>query len=326
MTGPANLLSVIIPVYNAGPWLEECLDSILGSVGQAAGQVELVLVNDGSTDGSGGICDRYASRYGCIRVFHKENGGVSTARNLGLAQAWGTYLAWVDPDDLVSPAWFEKIRYAISQGEPDVIVMDTVRFGDGPEKPEIYGRAPGFVDRDLFVEDVIRDIRMLSGMPNKVMKASLFEGVSFDPALPILEDYAAIPAILKNAKTVYYLADCLYHYRQHPKSLLHTPSTDRAFASVRIAMEREQAVEPRFRAAAVTAVAVQCLYFWRNRYTHPDFRPPKSQLHFCRAYVRKNLRTILTDPGVSRMWKVKFALLAMGLYGLFVRLREQKVH
>ena len=215
------LLSVIVPVYNAGPWLEECLDSIIGSVGRAAGRVEIVLIDDGSTDDSGRICDRYAAQNTHIRVFHKENGGVSTARNLGLAQAKGQYLAWVDPDDYVSPDWFDRIRSAVDRGAPDVIVMDSVRFGDGPDRPEVYGREPGFVDRDLFVADVLRDIRMLSGMPNKVMKASLFDGVSFDPTLPILEDYAAIPGILKNAKSVYYLPHCLYHYRQHPGSLLH---------------------------------------------------------------------------------------------------------
>lgn len=320
------LLSVIIPVYNAGPWLEECLESIIRSVDQAADAVELVLINDGSTDDSGGICDRYGAQNANIRVFHKENGGVSTARNLGLTQARGQYLAWVDPDDYVSPDWFPRVREAVAQGEPDVIVMDTVRFGDGPEKYEIYGRDAGFVDRDLFVADVIRDIRMLSGMPNKVMKARLFEGIAFDASLPILEDYTAIPGILRNAETVYYIPHCLYHYRQHPKSLLHAPSTERAFASIQIALERAKAVEPRFASAAVTAVAVQALYFCRNRYAHPDFNPPEAQLRFCRSYVRSHLNIILADAEVPRMWKVKFSLLAMGLYGLFVRLREQKAY
>lgn len=320
------LLSVIIPVYNAAAWLEECLDSITRSVGAAAGEVELLLINDGSGDGSGEICDRYGARHPHVRVFHKENGGVSTARNLGLAQAKGRYLAWVDPDDYVSEEWFPRIREAIDRGEPDVIVMDSVRFGDGLDRQEVYGRKEGSVDRDLFVADVLRDIRMLSGMPNKVMKAHLFEGITFDTSLPILEDYAAIPEILKRAQTVYYVPRCLYFYRQHPKSLLHAPSTDRAFASVQIAMEREQTTEEKFRAAGVTAVAVQALCFCRNRYVHPDFNPPKKQLQFCTSYVRSHLNIILRDPEVPRMWKVKFSLLALGLYGLFVRLREKQVH
>lgn len=317
-----DLLSVILPVYNAEPWLAECLDSILDSVGQGGGEVELLLINDGSKDRSAEICDDYAQRYGNIRVFHKENGGVSSARNLGLAQAKGQYLAWVDPDDYVSADWYPRIRAAMDCGAPDVIVMDSVRFGDGPDRQEVYGRAPGFVDRDVFVADVLRDIRMLSGMPNKVMKAALFCGVTFDTTLPILEDYAAIPRILKNAASVYYIPCCLYHYRQHPKSLLHAPSVERAFASIQIALEREKAAEPKFRGAAVTAVAVQALYFCRNRYVHGDFDPPKEQLRFCRRYVRGHLPIILRDPEVPRMWKLKLAILAAGLYGIFVRLRE----
>lgn len=314
------LLSVIVPVYNAEPWLEACLDSIIGSVGQAADDVELVLINDGSTDNSGGICDRYAAHHTHIRALHKENGGVSTARNLGLAHAKGQYLAWVDPDDYVSEDWFPRIRSAIGLGMPDVIVMDTVRFGDGPEKYEIYGRDAGFVDRDLFVADVIRDIRMLSGMPNKVMKARLFEGIAFDDSLPILEDYAAISGILRNAETVYYIPHCLYHYRQHPKSLLHAVSPERAFLSFRIAMAREQTAEPRFRNAAVAATARQAFLFYRNKYIYADFLPEKGWMQMCAGYIRKHLGVLLQDAEIPKTMKLKYAMLAAGCYGLFVRL------
>lgn len=316
------LLSVIIPVYNAEAWLDECLGSILASVGDAAPDVEILLIDDGARDRSGEICDRYAAAHPNIRVFHKPNGGVSSARNLGLAQARGRYLAWVDPDDRVSQDWFARIRGAVDQGEPDVIVMDSVRFGDGPDKPEVYGRSAGPVDRDLFAADVIRDIRMLSGMPNKVMKAELFRGVTFDTALPILEDYAAIPAILKNARTVWYLPHCLYHYRQHPDSLLHDVNPDRAFRSVQIALDREKAVEPRFRAAAVTAVATQAMLFCRSWYLSPAFRTDRSRLRFCKAYIRRNLPVLWADRELSGGMRIKMSLLALNLYGLLVGLRS----
>ena len=314
------LLSVIIPVYNAESWLDECLGSILASVGCGISEVEILLINDGSRDGSGVICDRYARDNDCIRVLHKENGGVSSARNLGLAKARGSYLAWVDPDDFVSADWFARIRAAIAQGEPDVIVMDSVRFGDGPDKAEIYGRPPGFVDRDLFVEDVIRDIRMLSGMPNKVMKTRLFEGITFDASLTILEDYAAIPEILKNAETVYYIPYGLYHYRQHPGSLLHEVSPERAFRAVEIAMVREQVMEPRFRDAAAAAVARQAFLFCRNKYISDVFRPEKRQLQLCVGCIRQRLGVLVRDPEIPWMMKIKYCMLAAGCYGLVVRL------
>lgn len=317
-----RLLSVIVPVYNAEPWLDECLRSILDSVGQAVSDVEILLINDGSTDKSGEICDRYGQRFGNIRVFHKANGGVSSARNLGLAHAGGAYLAWVDPDDYVSPAWFPRIRDAVERDQPDVIVMDSVRFGNGPDRPEIYGRDAGFVDRDLFVADVIRDIRMLSGMPNKVMKATLFRGVEFDTTLPILEDYAAIPQILENARTVYYLSECLYHYRQHTNSLLHDVSPERAFQSVQIALARESVVEPKFRSAAVTAVALQAMLYCRSWYLSPEFRRDRKKLQFCKNYIRRNLPVLCADGEISKGLRIKMCMLALNLYGALVSIRN----
>ena len=316
------IISVIIPVYNAAQWLQACISSIQSSVSEHVNEVEILLVNDGSTDDSGRICDEYAVSYSNIHVFHKTNGGVASARTVGLEHARGCYYAWVDPDDYVSTEWFPMISKAIHQENPDVIVMDTLRVGDGPDKLEVYGRPAGNVDRDVFVADVVRDLRMLSGMPNKVMRSSLFEGVQFDPNLPILEDYAAILQILEFAKKVFYIPSCLYYYRQHGGSLLHCVSEQRAFQSVQIALEREKTVKPCFRGAAATAVAVQALYFCRNHYLYPDYLSDKDKLRFCRTSVRKRLGIILGDPEVPKAWKLKFALLAWDLYGLLIKIRK----
>lgn len=316
------LLSVILPVYNAAPWLADCIGSIRRSAGEEFGKIELLLVDDGSADESGALCDGFAAQHPNIRVFHKTNGGVASARNLGLDHARGQYIAWVDPDDLVAEDWFSSIRDALDQGGPDVIVMDSLRFGDGPEVPEVYGRPGGIVDRDTFVEDLVRDIRMLSGMPNKVIRAELFQGVRFDEALPILEDYAAILSILEPAGTVYYIPKPLYRYRQHPGSLLHSGSAGRAFRSVEIALAREAAVAPRFHAAAVTAVAIQAFKFCWNQATSPDFAAEPAQLRFCRRYIRRHLPTLLRDPDLTRSMKMKYFFLSIGLYELLLRVRK----
>lgn len=93
-------VSIIVPVYNAEKTLERCVDSILN---QTYGDFELLLVNDGSQDASGAICDHYAARDSRIRVFHRENAGVSAARNLALAHAVGSYLQFLDSDDWITP-------------------------------------------------------------------------------------------------------------------------------------------------------------------------------------------------------------------------------
>ena len=93
-----NLVSVIVPVYNILDCLERCVDSLLA---QTYKEIEILLVDDGSTDGTGTLCDQLAEKDSRIRVFHKENGGSSSARNVGIQQARGEYLGFVDSDDYV---------------------------------------------------------------------------------------------------------------------------------------------------------------------------------------------------------------------------------
>ena len=96
-------ISVIVPVYNVEKYLRRCVDSILT---QTFTDFEVLLIDDGSTDGSGKICDEYAKKDKRVRVFHKENGGVSSARNLGLDNVRGRYVTFVDADDKISPDYF----------------------------------------------------------------------------------------------------------------------------------------------------------------------------------------------------------------------------
>lgn len=120
------LISVIVPVYNVEQYLPSTLDSVLHSTCQ---DFELILVDDGSTDGSGAICDRYAADNKCIRVIHKSNGGVSSARNAGLDVARGEYVCFIDGDDIIHPQLFAEQVRAIESGDYDfsMVMMRMVR-------------------------------------------------------------------------------------------------------------------------------------------------------------------------------------------------------
>lgn len=112
------MISIIVPVYNTEKYLHRCVDSILE---QTYTDFELLLINDGSTDSSGAICDEYAMRDSRVRVFHKENGGVSSARNLGLDNANGEWIAFVDSDDYVFPIWLENYEELYKKYSTDLI-------------------------------------------------------------------------------------------------------------------------------------------------------------------------------------------------------------
>ena len=103
----APLITVIVPVYNILDYLPRCVHSITA---QTYSHLEIILVDDGSTDGTGELCDRLAEEDGRIRVFHKENGGSSSARNLALEHASGEYVGFVDSDDYISPDMYERLR------------------------------------------------------------------------------------------------------------------------------------------------------------------------------------------------------------------------
>ena len=118
--------SVIIPVYNAERTLRRCLDSL---VEQQFSDYELLIINDGSTDGSDTICREYAGTYPCVRYFAKENGGVSSARNLGLEQAEGEYILFVDSDDYVSEDYFESLSDALKNRAADLFMFGYRNFG-----------------------------------------------------------------------------------------------------------------------------------------------------------------------------------------------------
>ena len=113
------MISIIVPIYNAEQYLHRCIDSILH---QNYTDFELLLIDDGSKDASGAICDEYAAKDTRVRVFHKENGGVSSARNLGLDNAQGEYITFCDADDYVDQEWLAAYRDAIA-GDIDLAIQ-----------------------------------------------------------------------------------------------------------------------------------------------------------------------------------------------------------
>ena len=119
------LVSIVVPVYNCIQHLPECLKSIRS---QTYANWEAILVDDGSSDGSGDLCDREAASDPRFRVIHKENGGVSTARNAGMDAAKGTYLAFIDSDDLVVPTYLEKLSRAAETYGADIAICGYDRF------------------------------------------------------------------------------------------------------------------------------------------------------------------------------------------------------
>lgn len=203
-----KLLSIIIPIYNVSATLRRCIDSILI---QNDGSYEILLIDDGSTDGSGDIADEYAGKNTCTRCLHKSNGGLSDARNYGLAHATGTYVTFVDSDDEVAPDTYRTLM-RIMEEHPDYDIL---------EYPVLQN--PGQGDETLFCPDehvftYALDWLAYKGAEhcwawNKIYKTSLFDGVAY-PVGRNFEDVLVLADILRKNPVI--ATTChgryLYHY------------------------------------------------------------------------------------------------------------------
>ena len=125
------LISIIIPVYNVEKYLSECIESVIN---QTYKNLEIILVNDGSTDSCPQICEEYAAKDNRIKVIHKKNGGLSDARNIGLKQATGALISFVDSDDLLSLDFCQRLLDALIESDADIVECDFVKFEEETEE------------------------------------------------------------------------------------------------------------------------------------------------------------------------------------------------
>ena len=315
------ILSVIIPIYNSARYLPQCLDSVIASVSTGNGDIEMILVDDGSTDGCSEICDSYAQKYPFIRCVHQNNAGVSAARNAGLGLANGDYIAWIDSDDTVAEDWFPQIYDIIAREAPDAIVFDSIRLESGRRIPEQYGRTGGVVAKETMLDDIARDIRMLSNLWNKVIKASCYRGIRFGTEV-ILEDYNRIFPILDAAESFFYIPRFLYFYRQRENSLVHSSTPEQSFFCVNAAIRRKEMLYPKYQTAATAGVAVQMVLFCRARAYDRRYLSYQKEYRFCVEYIRHHIGELMQDSETPNKWKLKFMLLGLGIYPSLMKMRK----
>lgn len=214
--------SVLVPVYNAEKYLDICIDSI---VFQTYKNFELILVNDGSTDHSAEICDRYAVQYPFIHVFHKANKGQLHTREYAISKASGEWMIFVDADDILEKNAMEIIYRKIKEYGPDVVIYGQKRFSP---KGVFFSSAQGNGDRCLedrreFVKAVLYS-NCYHGLCCKAVKADCLGNKDYSAFYHLRrsEDLLQTIEVLENAKKVLFIEDLLYNYRYNPDSVSNT--------------------------------------------------------------------------------------------------------
>ena len=218
-----ELVSVIVPVYNVEKYVGDCIDSLIR---QSYKNIEIILVDDGSTDSSGQLCDVYATKDIRIKVIHKENGGLSDARNAGIDSAVGVYYSFVDGDDFLAKDAILKMIFGMKEKKCDISVCNMIRYFENGETEPFY--IPSNTLKVLNSTDRFETLSQPS-VCNKIFKADLFNSVRF-PKGKFYEDTFVYHTLVYNAKTIVLTGYDGYFYRSRHSSILgQNVMTDRYF-------------------------------------------------------------------------------------------------
>lgn len=229
MKNVTNLVSIIIPVYNSELYLDECINSILK---QTYVNIECILVNDGSKDSSGNICDYYKRSDNRVKVIHQDNRGVSSARNRGLKEAKGDWIMFIDSDDWVDIDIVEKSL----QYESDIISWN--HFKEYPSKQVMIHINPHEITRrdndikyfimglmvphyDKIINNVDITINHTRSSCSKLFKSNIIKGLIFSETLPLAEDAFFCFQAYERASSITFLNTPAYHYRTNLDSAIH---------------------------------------------------------------------------------------------------------
>lgn len=220
------LISIIVPVYNVKNYLQVCVESILG---QSLRDFELLLIDDGSTDGSADLCDAYAAAEDRIRTVHLSNGGPGRARNTGLSLAKGHLIGFVDSDDWIEPDFYESLYQMLSRCDADIAACGFVKITDRAglafcsKEAQICCMTAQEALRSMF-----EPYQMRYSPCNKLYRRELFDHIRYPEDL-IFEDKATTYQLIHASRRVAYMPSAKYHYYIRPDSVMRGSLNDHHF-------------------------------------------------------------------------------------------------
>ena len=213
-------ITVIVPVYNVENYLGRCIQSIIS---QTYRNLEIILVDDGSTDNSGNICDEYAKKDGRIRVIHQKNRGLSGARNAGINVATGNYIGFIDSDDWIDSDMFELLLHYANEHNADIVQCDTyINYKNGMEKNNYENLNVRVLDTVQAMKETVYTNTNMS-VCNKLFNSFLLKSERFDEELYGIEDWELNYRILKKYSSLVsvYVNAPKYHYFMRTGSITH---------------------------------------------------------------------------------------------------------
>lgn len=267
-------ISVIVPVYNVEPYLSHCLDSIIN---QSYENIEIIVIDDGSTDYCAEICDEYASADNRIKVIHQQNGGLSAARNAGIKVATGEFIIFVDSDDIIAGNFCEMLLRTALQTDADIVECGFVKFESVTKQSTAEVSAT--IRPETFTATVALELLMKGDLKqavwNKVYRREVVHDVKF-PVGKLNEDEFWTYKVFGNARKIAKIDNCLYFYRQQAESIMGRDYNIKRLDGLlamrqRIAYMRKHF--PELENLAVKTFCIGSMWHYQKIAKHPEIDP-----------------------------------------------------
>ncbi len=318
--GAPIVVSIVVAVYNAEKFIHKCVDSLLA---QTYPHLEVILVDDGSPDRCGAICDEYAARDSRVKVYHQPNGGVAVARQTGIDHATGDYVIHADPDDWVEPNMIEELLANAQETGADMVVCD--HFGeDGSRKTYSAQHLPPRLTSSEVLQRLAGD-SLHGSLWDKLIRRECIGGVRFREDMQCAEDLLFLVMLLNGSNlSISYLPRAFYHYVRNPSSIIQSmsPKTARSLGIVIEWIKAEGILRDENQLYPQKVVLLRYLFFGHSFSELPTTYP---EVHA--RFIRENSRFHIFSPRASslalalRGWP-RFAFCLYHLCMALVRVKE----
>jgi len=301
----SDLISVIIPIYKVEAYLDACVSSV---VKQSHKNIEIILVNDGSPDNCPAMCDAWTEKDPRIKVIHKENGGLSDARNAGLDIAAGEYISFVDSDDWILPTMFENMLQIMQKENADIVACNIRSCYEDHE--DVWGCKEYFSGNSEQILDMLfSDTTYPVSAWNKLYKRECWGNLRF-PVGKICEDAFTTYQLVHNAGRIVQIPEAYYCYRIRPQSIMTS-----AFSNKRMDEEEAWRANYQFVKTHYPALYKKAFRFYLQKVhvliktiTKEQREEYSSQFQYLKGILRKNMLFMIFKSGLSWKYRIKYCL------------------
>lgn len=321
------LISIVVPVYNVEKYLRECVESIEA---QTITDREIILIDDGSTDTSGQVCDELAQRHSDVVVIHKENGGAASARNVGLEVAKGQYIGFVDGDDYIEPDMYQSLYEALVREHCSVACCNWFRHVQKKGEVQIIPdevKIPNYQVMDR--ESVLRSLLLNTGMTysacDKLFARELFSDIRFPKGKRPSEDTNCVYKVLKLCNTVVHIGEAKYYYRLNLESVSQSKFRKEYMSTFEYMKEIGEDVatqNPSLKAEAMFAVIQATTAIYDRMIRDGVEKECHSEKTMIEIFLWKNIRDVLGNRYLSRNAKIGILAMSLKCYPMFLKLRK----